>query len=81
MVEKIKYLSSTSQSSSRDIVAQVGNVADLIKNSNIAANHTKDSANMICDISIEMSNVVNHFKIGSEDESRLTSSRGSIDLF
>lgn len=66
MVDKIKQLASTSQSSSRGIVAQVGNVAEFIKNSNIAANHTRDSANMICDISMKMSEVVNRFKISGE---------------
>ncbi len=66
MVDKIKQLASTSQSSSRGIVAQVGNVAEFIKNSNIAANHTRDSANMICDISLKMSEVVNRFKISGE---------------
>lgn len=66
MVDKIKQLASTSQNSSREIVAQVGNVAEFIKNSNIAANHTRDSANMICDISMKMSEVVNRFKISGE---------------
>jgi methyl-accepting chemotaxis protein len=66
MVDKIKQLASTSQSSSRGIVAQVGNVSEFIRNSNIAANHTRDSANMICDISMKMSEVVNRFKIGGE---------------
>ena len=63
MVDKIKQLASTSKNSSRGIVAQVGNVSEFIRNSNIAANHTKDSADMIFDISMKMSEVVNRFKI------------------
>ncbi len=73
MVDKIKQLASTSQSSSRGIVAQVGNVAEFIRNSNIAANHTKDSADTIFDISMKMSEVVNRFKIGNPDEVRAVS--------
>ena len=74
MVDKIKQLASTSQSSSRGIVAQVGSVAEFIKNSNIAANHTKDSANMICDISVKMSEVVNRFKISDPAGGRIAAS-------
>ena len=72
MVDKIKQLASTSQSSSRGIVAQVGNVSEFIRNSNIAANHTKDSADMIFDISMRMSEVVNRFKIGETMEERVS---------
>jgi methyl-accepting chemotaxis protein len=78
MVDKIKQLASTSQSSSRGIVAQVGNVADFIKNSNIAANHTKDSASMICDISLKMSEVVNRFKISEHTDVRVAASHRRV---
>lgn len=71
MVEKIKFLASTSQHSSREIVAQVGNVAELIRNSNTAANHTKDAADTICDISAQMSEVVTRFKINGHGDIRV----------
>lgn len=78
MVEKIKGLASNSQHSSREIVAQVGNVTELIQSSNIAANNTKQAADTICDISAQMSEVVTRFKINDHAQIRAVASHGRM---
>jgi methyl-accepting chemotaxis protein len=81
MVDGIKQMASESQASSRGIVDQVDNVAQLIENANIAAEHTKSSADLICDISVQIANVVDRFKINENAQKSVSSGHGSVDLF
>lgn len=81
MVGSVRQLAEASQTSSTDIVVQVGSVRALIDDANIAADHTKESADMICDISSKIIQVVDRFKIGEEIDHRPKEAHGSVDLF
>lgn len=81
MVEGIQQMASASQTSSRGIVDQVGNVAQLIENANIAANHTTNSADLICNISMQIGSVVDRFKISEIKQTSVSNAHGNIDLF
>ena len=81
MVDKVKLLANTSHDSSNGIVSQVGNVTSLINNSNIAAKHTRTSADIIREISLHMAEGVNRFKINDKTVVSVAGHGGSIDLF
>ena len=81
MVEGINHMASTSHTSSRGIVVQANKVSTLIENSHTAAEHTKDSADTIREISVQISKVVERFKIGDKHEMRVIPSHGSVDMF
>lgn len=80
MVGSIKQQAINSEVSSRGIVDQVGNVSMLIVNANTAADHTKNSADMICEISIQIAEVVHRFKVGQVIE-QTSGAHGDVDFF
>lgn len=81
MVEGINHMASISHISSCGIVAQANNVSTLIESSHTAAEQSKDSADMIREISAQISKVVVRFKIGDKHEMRPIPSHASIEMF
>ncbi len=63
-VGTIKQLAVSGLESSGGIVNQVRNIRTLIDDAGKAAVHTKDAAESIRDISLQMANVVERFKLG-----------------
>ncbi len=80
MVEGINHMASISHISSRGIVAQANNVSTLIESSHTAAEQSKDSADMIREISAQISKVVVRFKIGDKHEMRAIPSHASVEM-
>jgi methyl-accepting chemotaxis protein len=80
VVDKIQNLVSVGQTSSRDIVHQVGTIQTLMGNANSAAVHTKSSADVIMNISSQMAKIVDRFTVGAEKLAVVTDA-GSVHLF
>ena len=80
VVGEITRLVDIGQSSSNEIVSQVGLIDGLLNHANTAATHTKLAADTIRDISQDMARVVDRFQVGA---AKATSPgvRGSIDVF
>lgn len=81
MASNMQELASTSHTSSRGIVEQVGIVSAAIENANVAAGHTKTSADSIYDISVQLARVVNRFKIADQQQLAVAAAQGGVDFF
>ena len=65
VVEQIGQQVRQGQSSSQEIVVQVNSVDAVISRANVAAEHTKDFADRIRDLSGRMSGIIARFSIGA----------------
>jgi methyl-accepting chemotaxis protein len=77
VVDKIQHLVGVGQTSSRNIVEQIDTIQALMGNANSAAAHTRNSADVIRDISARMTTIVDRFKVGS-DGLIVGAERGSV---
>ncbi len=80
MVGQIGEQVSVGHASSKQIVAQVDTIEQLMSNANTAADHTRDFADTIRDFSGRMARIVSRFRI-NENEQKLASDHGSVALF
>lgn len=80
-VDNMKTMASNSHTSSSGIVKQVGMVTSSIENANVAAKHTKESAENIYNISKQISRVVDRFKVSNKQTILSTAGHSSVDLF
>jgi methyl-accepting chemotaxis protein len=80
VVGEITRLVDIGQSSSQEIVSQVGMIDGLLDQANAAAGHTQRSADAIRAISQDMARIVDRFKIGVA-KAACPGLRGTVDLF
>lgn len=64
VVNQIGQNVSVGYASSNDIVVRIDTIDDLMSKVNVAANHTKQSADVVREISGRMADIVNRFQIG-----------------
>lgn len=80
VVNKIEHLVGVGQTSSRNIVNQVGTIQALMGNTNSAAIHTRNSANVLRNFSGRMTKIVDRF-IVSNGKVLLETEGSSVQLF
>jgi methyl-accepting chemotaxis protein len=80
VVGEISRLVDIGQSSSHEIVSQVGMIDGLLDQASTAAGHTQRSADAIRAISQDMARIVDRFQIGTA-KAACPGLRGTVDLF